>query len=416
MKLSAQYTKVNFLIAISVLVLTGVVYYVTINYLANNELDHNLVGEIDEIHEYFETFHRLPKPDDFEQDQITFTPTDKKVIKPAYFNAAYQNPRTGKPEAGRAVVTSIALKGKNYRMMITVSKESTENLVQVILLITLGLTAFLLAVLAVANRYVLDGLWRPFYQILANLRGFNVTEERTPLVAGIKVDEFNELNDAVATMSSRVKHDYQNLKTFTENASHEMMTPIAVITSKLDTLIQDESLRPDQYGQITDIYTAAGRLSKLNQSLLLLVKIENDLLKDVATMNLQDIIAEKVQQFNELVQNKNITLVQRLNDTEITASKYLLEMLINNLFTNAIRHNIPYGMIRIELKNKRLLFQNSGEKSALNPQEIFERFQKGKASDGTGLGLTIALNICKQYNWQLAYYFEDPLHTFQVDF
>jgi len=417
MKLSAQYTKVNFIITISVLVLTGVVYYGTINYIANRELDRNLVGEIDEIEEYIETYHKLPQSSDFEQDQFTFTATNDKEVKQVFFNAAYRNQRNGKSEAGRAVITWVTFNGTNYKMEIVLSKESTENLVQVILMITLALIVILLIILAIANRFVLDGLWKPFYQILANLREFSVTEERAHAVAGIKVDEFKELNEAVITMSSRAKSDYQNLKAFTENASHEMMTPIAVITSKLDTLIQDESLQQDQYAQINDIYSAASRLSKLNQSLLLLVKIENDLLRDIEPINLQDIIAERAHQFNELLLSKNISLVQRLNDVEVSVSKYLIEILINNLFTNAIRHNVPFGMIRIELKKNKLLFQNTGvDKMPLNPKEIFERFQKGKASEGTGLGLTIAHNICKQYGWRLTYYFEDPLHTFQIDF
>lgn len=417
MKLSAQYTKVNFIITISVLALAGLVYYGTISYIANSELDRNLVEEIDEVHEYIDDFHKLPKPADFDEDQTSFTPTSETVIKQVFFNTAYHNPRNSKIEVGRAVVSLLKFNGINYKMVIVVSKEGTENLIQVILLITLALTAILLIILAIANRFVLNGLWKPFYQILANLRGYNVAEDHTPTVANIKVDEFNELNDAVVTMSSRVKNDYQNLKAFTENASHEMMTPIAVITSKLDTLIQDESLRQDQYGQINDMYSAASRLSKLNQSLLLLVKIENDLLRDVEPINLQDVITERAQQFNELLLSKNISLVQRLNDVEVSVSKYLIEILINNLFTNAIRHNIPFGMIRIELKKNKLLFQNTGiDKTPLNPGEIFERFQKGKTSEGTGLGLTIAHNICKQYGWRLNYYFEDPLHTFHIDF
>jgi len=417
MKLSAQYTKVNFIITISVLALAGLVYYGTISYIANSELDRNLVEEIDEVHEYIVDFHKLPKPTDFDEDQTSFTPTHETSIKQVFFNTAYHNPRSPKIEAGRAVVSLLNFNGVNYKMVIVVSKEGTENLIQVILLITLALTAILLVILAIANRFVLNGLWKPFYQILANLREYNVAEDHTPAVTNIKVDEFNELNDAVVTMSSRVKNDYQNLKTFTENASHEMMTPIAVITSKLDTLIQDESLRQDQYVQINDMYLAASRLSKLNQSLLLLVKIENDLLRDVELINLQGVIAERAQQFSELLLSKNISLVQRLNDVEVSVSKYLIEILINNLFTNAIRHNVPFGMIRIELKNNKLLFQNTGvDKTPLNPGEIFERFQKGKTSEGTGLGLTIARNICKQYGWRLTYYFEDPLHTFQIEF
>jgi len=195
-----------------------------------------------------------------------------------------------------------------------------------------------------------------------------------------------------------------------------MLTPIAVITSKLDTLIQDERLKAEQFTQITDIYAATNKLSRLNQSLLLLVKIDNDLIHDTATFNLKDIILEKIHQFQELNQNKQIEIIELLGDKEITASKYLIEILINNLFNNAIKHNTTRGKIYIELTPNELVFKNTGESGPLKSGEIFERFKKGKNSDGTGLGLTIAKNICSQYNFNLTYSYESLLHTFKIVF
>jgi len=416
MKLSAQYSKVNLIIAISILFIAGIVYYATINYIANDQLDSSLTDEIEEITRYVNLNQRLPKPIDFYEDQISFVQTDQKIIPRVFFNTTYHNLREKNTEAGRAISGVIILKGVNYKTVIVVSKEATENLIQVITFITFVLVAILLIVLVIANRYILDGLWKPFYNTLQQLKAFNISDIKSLDLDETKIDEFSELNGAVSSMSSRVKSDYQNLKTFTENASHEMMTPIAVITSKLDTLIQDETLKSEQYAQINDIYAATNKLARLNQSLLLLVKIENNLVQDTSVLNLQDIILEKIHQFNELMQNKNIGVIHTLVDKNITASKYLIDILINNLFNNAIRHNTPYGTIRIYLTNNQLVFQNTGDESPLNSREIFERFQKSKISEGTGLGLTIAKNICNQYNFKLSYYFEDPLHTFQVDF
>jgi len=416
MKLSAQYSKVNLIIAISILFIAGIVYYATINYIANDQLDSSLVDEIEEITRYVNLNQRLPKPMDFDEDQTSFTPTDQKTMPRFFFDATYHSPREKSTEAGRAISGLISLKGVNYKAVVVISKEATENLVQVITLITLVLTAILLIVLVIANRYILDGLWKPFYNILQQLKAFNISDANTLNLDETEIDEFGELNSAVLSMSSRVKNDYQNLKTFTENASHEMMTPIAVITSKLDTLIQDETLKSEQYAQINDIYAATNKLARLNQSLLLLVKIENNLVQDTAILNLKDIIIEKLHQFNELIQSKNIGVIHTLADKEITASKYLIDILINNLFNNAIRHNNPYGTIRIYLTNTQLVFQNTGDENRLNSREIFERFQKSKTSEGTGLGLTIAKNICNQYNFKLSYDFETSLHTFQIDF
>src|SRR5476651_859745 len=285
MKLSAQYSKVTLIIAISVLFIAGIVYYGTINYIANSQLDDSLTEEFEEITDYVKVNHSLPKTMDFDEDQTTFVKTSQKTIPRVFFDTLYHNPREKNTEAGRGVVGLIEVQGINYKAIVVESKEATENLVQVITIITLALTAVLLIILVIANRYILDGLWKPFYNILQQLKAFNIADINNLDLKETKVDEFTELNNAVLTMSSRVKNDYQNLKTFTENASHEMMTPIAVITSKLDTLIQDETLKSEQYAQINDIYAATNKLARLNQSLLLLVKIENDLIQDNATLN-----------------------------------------------------------------------------------------------------------------------------------
>jgi signal transduction histidine kinase len=195
-----------------------------------------------------------------------------------------------------------------------------------------------------------------------------------------------------------------------------MMTPLAVITSKLDMLIQDETLEPDQFAQINDIYSAAGKLSRLNQSLLLLVKIDNNLLQDTEKLNVKNIIQEKEQQFQEMIANKGIQLDTELADLEINASRYLIDVLINNLFSNAIRHNKNSGKIKIELSGSRLQFKNTGDPTPLQEEAVFERFYKGRTSDGTGLGLAIIKNICSLYHCEIKYVFEQGMHCFCIDF
>jgi len=416
MKLAAQYNRATLIITVAVLFIAGLAYYAAINYIVNKQLDRDLVEELTEIRDYIDINQRLPRPLDFEGDQTTFTKTDKDNLETTFYDTPYHKNRGNKTEQGRAVQSLISLKGEHYIIIVAESKEASENLTQLIIGITILLTAILLLILILTNRYIFSGIWRPFYHILQQLKAFNVADANNINLNKTNIDEFSELNDAVTVMASRVKNDYQNLKSFTENASHEMLTPIAVITSKLDTLIQDEKLKAEQFVQINDIYTATNKLSRLNQSLLLLVKIDNDLIQDNATFNLKDVILEKEHQLQELVQNKNIELIHLLEDKQITASRYLIEILINNLFSNAIKHNPVDGKLYIRLTQRDLRFQNTGDHNALNSDEIFERFKKGKNSDGTGLGLTIAKNICSQYGYSLNYSFESPYHTFKITF
>jgi signal transduction histidine kinase len=417
MKLAAQYNRATLIITLVVLLLAAVVYYTTINYIVNKQLDRDLTEELTEIRDFVSTNQQLPKPLDFEGDQTTFTRTHDTEVETTFFNVPYHKNRGNKTEQGRAVRALIILKGNNYIITVAQSKEASENLTQLIIGITILLTAILMLILALTNRYIFSGIWKPFYHILIQLKAFNVADVHSNIdLNTTAIDEFKELNNAVTVMASRVKSDYQNLKTFTENASHEMLTPIAVITSKLDTLIQDEILKAEQFAQINDIYTATNKLSRLNQSLLLLVKIDNDLIQDNATINLKDIILEKEHQLQELVQSKNIELTHQLEDKGITASKYLIEILINNLFNNAIKHNVDNGKLHVILTQNSLTFQNSGDDEELHGDEIFERFKKGSNSDGTGLGLTIAKNICTQYGYSLIYFLDGPYHTFKIVF
>ncbi len=217
-------------------------------------------------------------------------------------------------------------------------------------------------------------------------------------------------------MSARVKSDYKDLKTFTENASHELLTPIAVINSKLDTLLQTDNFSQQQSKLLNDLYTAVSKLTRLNQSLLLLVKIENHLLEGNVPINLRAVIDELVIQFEEIFLDKQLKVSCDLTDKEVTANPYLIDVLLNNLLSNAIRHNYAGGEIKIRLTGEQLSIQNTGENEALQKDQLFTRFHKSLSSEGSGLGLTISREICENLGFNLVYDFADNYHTFTVKF
>lgn len=150
--------------------------------------------------------------------------------------------------------------------------------------------------------------------------------------------------------------------------------------------------------------------------MLLLVKIENGLVEDEQLINLKEIISEFVASFQELFADKELEVSCGLENKEIRANSYLIEVLLNNLISNAIRHNISRGKIKLILNQEGLTIQNTGKNMALNDKEIFRRFNKSADSEGSGLGLTIARQICENYHYKFSYSFCPPFHTFKIDF
>jgi len=428
MKLITRYNQVNLFTTIVVMLIAGIIYYQAISLILIKQLEKNLQVEEDEIYEYVDLNHHLPQVFKSDDQQITFTEAKPGSVQREFINTIYHNfdnPKYAKRhprrdndeyETGRGLITSITVGDKYYKILIVVSTVEAEDLIKIIFGITAGVILLLFITLYVTNRLLLNRLWQPFYDLLKELRLFNITDNKDIPLEKTNIDEFEELNQAIISMSTRVKTDYKELKTFTENASHELLTPIAVINSKLDTLIQTDSFTQKQSKLLSDLYSGVSRLTRLNQSLLLLVKIENRLLESNEEIDLKLLIEDMLIQFEEIFLDKELKVTAHLGEKELVTSTYLVDILLNNLFGNAIRHNRSGGEIRIKLTDESLTIQNTGPTEALKDDEIFTRFHKSTESEGSGLGLTISRQICENLNFTLNYSYQSTYHTFTVNF
>jgi signal transduction histidine kinase len=233
-------------------------------------------------------------------------------------------------------------------------------------------------------------------------------------LVGSKVDEFNELNTSVIKMADRVTNEFNSLKSFTENASHEMQTPLAVINSKLDLLIQHSN--ESQAEQLQAIYDSVSRLNKLNRTLLLLTKIDNRLYPMAEEITIKKLLEQKLQQLEDLIQSREITVTTHLENVSLHMNYDLADILLNNLLNNAIKHNLKGGTIECKLTNDHLLITNTGIANSFDEADIFERFQKGAHSDGTDLALAVVKQICVASNFSISYKYEFNLHHIQLYF
>ncbi|MFM9910201.1 MAG: sensor histidine kinase [Chitinophagaceae bacterium] len=418
MKLLTKYHRVNILATISVLLIGGVCYYFILKFVLINQLDKDLKVEEQEVKDYIKVNNGLPDATNNKDQQIIFEPsnitTEKGKIKSINLFDTAENESI----PSRQLIFSINSAGKNYTVSITKSQQETEDLVKLIVLLTLSIVVLLLIVLFIINRFVLNKLWLPFNNTLSELKQFNLNNKTTIRLDDSSITEFKELNTAVTTMSNQVVKDYDALKNFTENASHEIQTPLAIINSKLELLIQSENFTEPQMQDIQTIHDEISRLSKLNQSLLLLTKIDNSQFQETEQVDLAKIIKKHLNNYEELLTAKQIKLTKNVSDTyPVLMNGTMAQVLISNLITNAIKHNIENGSIGITLNENQLTVSNTGAALSSEPSELFERFKKDKVnSESLGLGLSIVKKICDRYNFKIDYSYANELHILAIRF
>lgn len=415
MRLFAKYSRVNIVASVLALLIGGVVYYFSIRYVLITQLDDTLKVEEQEIMDHLAAEGQLPEPANYRDQMISYFPATTEVSR-KFYQTRKSVPQHDHKETYRELTFSVRVKGQSYTVCVAKPEEETEYLLELIMLITAGMILLLLGTLFLANRLLLRRLWRPFYQTLDNIRKFNLSNRQPLPILTTDTEEFADLNGAVQQMTSKIAKDYEMLKNFTDNASHEMQTPLAIINSKLDLLIQDTSLRERHHGPIQAMYDAIGRLRQLNQSLLLLMKIENNQFASTEPADLSLLIKDKLTQLEGPLGDRRLTVETDLQPLQLPINGYLADILVNNLLVNVIRHNQQQGFVSIRLRDRSLQISNTGPAPGFDPTTIFNRFTKGKHSGGTGLGLAIVKQICDNYQFPLSYRYLDNMHVIEVRF
>lgn len=307
-------------------------------------------------------------------------------------------------------------RGVFYKFILEKQIEGLRTMTRSLLALTLLTMIFVIGLLLFINKLVLKRLWNPFYQTLATMRNFQLNKENNLVFPKTNIEEFEYMNNILKQTTQKAGRDYMALKEFTENASHELQTPLSIISSKLDILIQDEQISSRQHQTVASAYTALKRMSHLNQSLLLLAKIGNEQFSDLQHISLHEKVKEKAEQFQELWQEQQISVQQQVEEAYININPDLCEILINNLFGNAINHNADSGgFIKIYLTQGYFSVSNSGQNFPLDQQKLFRRFYKSdKSAKSNGLGLSIIKHICDASNINIHYTFENNTHTFHL--
>ncbi|MDD4739825.1 MAG: HAMP domain-containing sensor histidine kinase [Bacteroidales bacterium] len=304
-----------------------------------------------------------------------------------------------------------------YKIEIFTSTIEKKDLIETIAWWLFTLALILLLTIIIVYVWIYKKSMKPLYLLLNWQKNYNLGKKNQPLPQMSSIKEFQELYIATNQSTQRVEKAFEEQKNFIGNASHEIQTPLAISINRLENIL-NQDISEELAEEIVKTISTLELLTRLNKTLLLLTKIENNQFLEKENLSLASIVNNSMEVFEEIYEYKSIKVSLEVErDLNVNINKTLCEVLINNLIKNAFIHNIENGEISIKIYSNKIVFSNTSKSNELDAEKIFQRFFKESSSNSSiGLGLSLVKSICNNNNIKLDYYWQNNLHNFCLCF
>lgn len=420
MKLQFKLALYNALTKIAIIILTGLVILLSLENISNSHVSKRLIEKKNQFlkhlspYEINQLLHQQPSFTNYNilkeeyiflkllPYQALITPTDsfsteKRTLENTteqYLILTYKfnyNNRTYLLEIGNTIVAVEELKEtiRGYTLLVLIAALSLT------LLIDLIFTKYLLA---------------PLYKIIDR----KLIKVNDPLLfdydpVATSTQDFIFLDSSISNLMQKISDLFLLEKQFIANVSHELLTPISIINTRLENMMLHEQLTEEGENKIFASLKTLTRLKSIINSLLLISKVENKQYNKADRIQINQVIDEVYEELEDRIVDKQIDFANRTGcNYVITGNLTLIHTLLFNIVNNAIKYNNTKGSITItDLfadKHYQLKIADTGE--GMTPEEIekaFNRFEKlhSDERESFGLGLAIVKSIATFHQIQV---------------
>jgi two-component system sensor histidine kinase ArlS len=278
--------------------------------------------------------------------------------------------------------------------------ETTVPLQSIAFEILLGMV--LLTILA--DQFYSTYVLRPLGQIIKTKLIAHKFPRHTPYrKIRTNTSDFEYLDISIHKMIQTIESTFQKEREFISNASHELMTPISILQSKIENMFGSEDINDEVKERLIEFQRILNRLKSITKTLLLISQIENEQFLKEDTISVAELVHEVYDEISIRLQQKNIScnidipadwVLKRVN-------KFLLFNLFFNLINNAVKYNKEGGEINIsgKVENKLCTIDIADTGIGISAEQLphifnrFKKFSKSLQQDSFGLGLPIVKSI-----------------------
>ena len=420
MRIITKIVLLYLVLLVIALMVGGYFTYKGIQNEVRNETDYSLIEETNILVESIEAGIPITSLENRKtriSEVPLSTPEDKRGIRK---DTLMLHIPTDNMEIFRSVTSVRHVDSAAYEITVTDVFIEEEDMLEGVTNIMIDLFKVIGILFVIAGFVFSRFLLKPFYNTLEKIKGFKVSEYETIGFSRTSTKEFKTLNQFLHGMMNKASSDYHALKEFSENASHELQTPVAIAKGKLEILQNRPNLEKEDFELISSSVDALNKITLLTDSLSLLTKLENREFQAETVIDFSNLCRRICSDYKEFASMKGLSLKSDIeDDVELKISESLAEILVNNLFKNAVKHNIENGEIEVLLNAKKFQIRNTGLPLKDSPESYFNRFKKNdQTSKSLGLGLSIVKKIVELNGFQISYQNggDQKWHDFTVEF
>ena len=307
--------------------------------------------------------------------------------------------------------------GNYYEIYVSLPTFEQDVLVEHVLWWTIILFAVLLVALLAIGVLVFRKNLRPFDALLKWMEEYVPGEKNSEVPSETDIIEFRKLASVVEKAVDRFEHQYEERKMFVGNVSHELQTPLAVCSNRLEILLDRPDLNEEIAGELVKLHRSLQHLIRLNRTLLLLTRIENGQFPEMMEVNLGTLLENGLKDNDELWSYKDISSsLKKSGEFRTVMNEQMASVLVGNLVKNAYVHSPQGSTVEVVVDDDGFVISNSGD-VPLDQTKIFHRFYQpsGRKEGSTGLGLALAYSVCVRSGMAITYSFADGRHIFAVN-
>ena len=306
--------------------------------------------------------------------------------------------------------------GNYYEITVSLPVFEQETLVEHVLWWTGILFLVLLVTLLIIGIIVIDYNLKPFKALMKWIDAY--VPGRTPdtVPSDTDVVEFRKLAETVRKAVARFENEYEERKIFIGNASHELQTPLAVCSNRLEILLDRPDLNEEVAVEMVKLHRSLQHLIRLNKTLLLLSRIENDQFPPIDEVDMTSILKDALEMNDEIYSHKSVKASMDVRKGFVCRiNEQMASVLVGNLVKNAFVHSVSGAEIKVSVSEDGFIVRNPGD-APLDKSRVFHRFYLpgGRREGSTGLGLALAYSVCERSGLSLTYDFQENQHIFSV--